>query len=550
MACLSQQSVAKQGYVQREYRMALNAYADRLPSSSHIIPVRLDDCTIPELGQEEYGINLRDIQSVDLFTSEGFERLLKALVYFSKNSHVRAAPVPTSASITEQLGGEKTIEMKRISGEHHIDIGGNVSASPILAGDYNRVTIINNKNYGLTSPSIPQTNLPYFHVPKLSRSSFFIEREKDITTIVNKLIDESQKAHAKDSSVSSLLGLWGPPGYGKSTLAKMVCYQASIREEFTGGVFFVEVSEALDGDQEFKKLCEKLSSSYETNIQLGTLLKQWNNQPSLIVLDNVKTKDKLDSLLEIGESDLTQWLITTQNKEIFVTHQSYEIIEIHPLTKIEVMAALREPFRDDINFNNEKLKRLADLLYRWPLLLGVALERLQGLKQDSKNPEFIIGEVINDIKEGWIKFDHENRIGKSLQKTFDYLSPDERKHFQDLLIFSSDLDIPFSVISHITELPLQSVKNLCSKLYKLALIKSISREHQVVQTSSFIRKYLLNDDDIKQQLIHVNKKFVEHYENIYELDSPENLPESIPAEELKFLKRVYKRHWIREKRSH
>ena len=118
IACLSQQSVAKQGYVQREFRMALNAYADKPPGSIYLIPVRLDDCDIPELRQEEYGINLRDIQWVDLFAEDGYERLLKALAYVSPDSPAvpKAAAMPMPDLITEQLGGGATLDMVRIPG--------------------------------------------------------------------------------------------------------------------------------------------------------------------------------------------------------------------------------------------------------------------------------------------------------------------------------------------------------------------------------------------------------------------------------------------------
>ena len=60
IACLSQQSVKKEGYIQREFRMALNEMADKPPDQIFLIPVRLDACQIPELRQEEYGVNLRD----------------------------------------------------------------------------------------------------------------------------------------------------------------------------------------------------------------------------------------------------------------------------------------------------------------------------------------------------------------------------------------------------------------------------------------------------------------------------------------------------------
>lgn len=79
IACLSQQSVQKQGYIQREFRMALNAMADRPPDQIFLMPVRLDRCQIPELRQEEYGINLSDYQWVDLFEPDGYDRLVQGI---------------------------------------------------------------------------------------------------------------------------------------------------------------------------------------------------------------------------------------------------------------------------------------------------------------------------------------------------------------------------------------------------------------------------------------------------------------------------------------
>ena len=58
IACLYSRSIAKQGFVQREFRMALSYAADRPPSSIYIIPLRFDECEIPNLRQDEYGLNL------------------------------------------------------------------------------------------------------------------------------------------------------------------------------------------------------------------------------------------------------------------------------------------------------------------------------------------------------------------------------------------------------------------------------------------------------------------------------------------------------------
>ncbi|MGK7892290.1 MAG: SUMF1/EgtB/PvdO family nonheme iron enzyme [Xenococcus sp. (in: cyanobacteria)] len=79
IACLSKRSIAKQGFVQKEFRMALNQAAELPSKSIYIIPLRLDECEIPDLRQEEYGLNLRDIQWLDYWEYDGFAKLEKAI---------------------------------------------------------------------------------------------------------------------------------------------------------------------------------------------------------------------------------------------------------------------------------------------------------------------------------------------------------------------------------------------------------------------------------------------------------------------------------------
>jgi hypothetical protein len=79
IACFSQHSVAKRGYVQREFRLALDKFAESISGDIYFIPLILNDCEIPNLRQEEYGVSLRDIQYVKYYESGGFERLIQAI---------------------------------------------------------------------------------------------------------------------------------------------------------------------------------------------------------------------------------------------------------------------------------------------------------------------------------------------------------------------------------------------------------------------------------------------------------------------------------------
>jgi len=67
----SQNSVLKRGYVQREMKLALDTWEEVPEGQIHTIPIRLDDCTIPE--------RFKPFQWVDLFGNGGWERLMRAL---------------------------------------------------------------------------------------------------------------------------------------------------------------------------------------------------------------------------------------------------------------------------------------------------------------------------------------------------------------------------------------------------------------------------------------------------------------------------------------
>jgi hypothetical protein len=79
LACLSSGSVGKVGYIQNEFGLALSGFGERPPGSIFLIPVRLDECDLPDLQIPDRGLSLRDIQWVDLWQEGGFDRLVRAL---------------------------------------------------------------------------------------------------------------------------------------------------------------------------------------------------------------------------------------------------------------------------------------------------------------------------------------------------------------------------------------------------------------------------------------------------------------------------------------
>ncbi|MDB9388083.1 SUMF1/EgtB/PvdO family nonheme iron enzyme [Microcystis aeruginosa] len=81
LACLSGKSANKQGYIQRELRIALDTFGEMLPGTIFFIPMRLEECEIPDLRLAEVGLNLRDIHRLDYWEEDGFEQLERAITH-------------------------------------------------------------------------------------------------------------------------------------------------------------------------------------------------------------------------------------------------------------------------------------------------------------------------------------------------------------------------------------------------------------------------------------------------------------------------------------
>jgi len=71
LACLSSSSVNKRGIIQKEIKNALDIWQGMLSNDIYLIPVRLEDCAMPD--------SLRRFQRVDLFQPDGWPRLRKAI---------------------------------------------------------------------------------------------------------------------------------------------------------------------------------------------------------------------------------------------------------------------------------------------------------------------------------------------------------------------------------------------------------------------------------------------------------------------------------------
>jgi formylglycine-generating enzyme required for sulfatase activity len=113
LACLSSQSVGRVGFVQNEFRIALSAVGSRPSGTTFLIPVRLDECNVPDLQIPDLGLSLRDIHWVNLWQEGGFDRLVraleKALVKFNEAQRLSAEKVSLPLGIAPDQAPAVTV---------------------------------------------------------------------------------------------------------------------------------------------------------------------------------------------------------------------------------------------------------------------------------------------------------------------------------------------------------------------------------------------------------------------------------------------------------
>lgn len=78
IVCLSHASTTRAGYVHREIKEALDIADEQPEGRIFVIPLRLEDCEVPD--------RLRHLHWVDLFDDAGYSRLAQALRTMSRGS--------------------------------------------------------------------------------------------------------------------------------------------------------------------------------------------------------------------------------------------------------------------------------------------------------------------------------------------------------------------------------------------------------------------------------------------------------------------------------
>ena len=178
--CLSNNSISKEGYVQKEIKLALDAADEKPEETIFLIPTRLENCTVP--------VRLSKYQWVDLFIPHGHEKILKSL-------QIRANSLGLKSDITHrQITSDDpkfTDSLLKIGGMDFVSI----PAGNFLMGSKNQVnfTLTGEQpqhmleiSYDYFISKTPITNIQYRQYIKAKDDiGFYVNPKKENHPVVN-----------------------------------------------------------------------------------------------------------------------------------------------------------------------------------------------------------------------------------------------------------------------------------------------------------------------------------------------------------------------------
>lgn len=151
-----------------------------------------------------------------------------------------------------------------------------------------------------------------------------------------------------ESQEVRLVGIWGPSGIGKTTIARALYNQ--FHENFKLSIFMENVSESYGGTNldsyglklglQQRFLSELLDQHGLRIRHLGAIKERLKNHKVLVVLDDVDNIEQLQALAKE-----TQWfgnksriIVTTRNKQLLISHNISHVYKVAFPTREEALA--------------------------------------------------------------------------------------------------------------------------------------------------------------------------------------------------------------------
>ncbi|MGW6360299.1 NB-ARC domain-containing protein [Streptomyces sp. NPDC055092] len=335
------------------------------------------------------------------------------------------------------------------------------------------------------------------------------------------IVDREERRRAEDAvcgngaAVGITTSLWGAGGFGKTTIAEMVCDSPRVREHYKGGVYsfiigrevrgradiaarVAEVTRFITGDT------EQFSDPAEAGRHLGRLLDQ--RKRTLLLLDDVWTDEQLEPFLH-GATHCVR-LITTRVPSLLPV--GTQTIQVDQMTLDQARTVLT---RDLDGLPPLTTGALLDATGRWALLLRLVNRQIKAQVETGQDPARAAEEMLHQLRvhgpQGVdptgdaIDVDRPEERRRAIRATVEaatgLLPQGGMERFAELAIFAEDEAVPLPLIARLWQstggLSERASRELCAQLAGLSLLSLTRDDGGRIRLHDVIRDYLLSAQD-------------------------------------------------------
>jgi WD40 repeat protein len=334
-------------------------------------------------------------------------------------------------------------------------------------------------------------------------------------------------------AVAITTALEGAGGFGKTTLADLVCADERVHEHFASRMYVVTIGRDVRAQAAIAaKVVETIEfiTGHTTTYtdpalagdELGRLLDQHPDRRTLLVLDDVWTREQLYPFLRGGRQCVR--LITTRVPAVLP--DTAVRVRVDQMTRVQAEAVLRR----DLPLVPELLvSGLVKATGRWPLLLRLVNQAICKQVATGAEPAAAAGAMLARLREqGPVAADpsmapdlgdptqRRKLVRATILAATGLLPEGDAERLAELGIFAEDEAIPIPVASRLwsatASLDEWRSRGLCHDLASLSLLTITAENAGSVILHDVIRDYLRHDLG-DARIAHLNGIFVDDIED-------------------------------------
>ena len=353
---------------------------------------------------------------------------------------------------------------------------------------------------------------------------WLVDRPTELQDVVRALLG------GRSGAVAITTGLHGAGGFGKTTLAAMVCADRRVRRHFGGRIYMVTVGRDVRGPAAIAALVNDVTrlvageaageratftDPEKAGIWLGAQLAAGPRR--LLVLDDVWEAEQLAPFASVGRRCTR--LVTTRVPELLAGSNAAVWVDQMSADQARSLLTARLPL-----LAPAIVEGLLSVTGKWPLLLRLVnriLAEAAATDPDMRAAEQLLkrlraggpsvvdaltGEASRALDVGNPR-DRARAVRATIEASTNLLSPQESQRFSELAVFAADETIPFGLIAQLwratARLDELEVSASLTRLVNLAMASPGIDEGGGIRLNDVVRDFLRKDVG-RQHLIKLN----------------------------------------------